>query len=197
MLPSLTTPSKTSSVQRINFIQQEGFTLSYRRMMMGVGAVAAFCLLLFGIQWLRITYTNRQSAKLDVEVKQLREERDRISKQVATIQGEMSARDFLANFFERTTPWTAIFKELAAVMPRSLWLTGVKSPERTDPSVPVSLQLSGRSEEAVSIARFLKALNASSFFDGVILNSSQQIDSGDTTGYLFAVDVSIKPQKGL
>lgn len=188
---------KDSSIQRINFLQQDRFVLTYRRMMMSFGAVAGFCLLLLGVQLLRIAYADRQLAKLDVEVKQLREERDRISKQISTLQGEMSARDYLANFFERTTPWTAVFKELMAVMPRSLWLTAVKASDRTGPEVPVGLQLSGRAEEAVSIARFLKALNASSFFRNVVLNSTQQIDSGNATGYLFGIDLSVASVKGL
>lgn len=189
--------SKDSSLQRINFLQQDRFVLTYRRMMMGVGAVAGFCLLLAGIQWARIAYADRQLAQLDVEVKKLREERDRISKQILTLQGEMSARDFLAGLFERTTPWTAVFKELTTVMPRSLWLTGIRSLDRTDLSVPVGLQLNGRSEEAVSIAKFLKTLNASSFFTNIVLNSSQQIDSGNGTGYLFVIDLSIAPGKGI
>lgn len=188
--------TKGPSIQRINFIQQDRFVLTHRRMVVSAGALAGVCLLLLGLQWARIAYADRRLAGLELEVRQLREERDRISKQISSLQGEMSARDFLSNLFERTPAWASVLKELRAVMPRSLWLTRVKASDRSDVTTPLGLQLNGRSEEAASIARFLKALNASAFFNDVVLNSSQQIDPANGVGYFFTVDLVVVPAQG-
>lgn len=187
---------KAHAIQRINFIQKEPFVLTYKRMLLFGGALIGLCLFLAGVQGVRLVYSQRQATQMTEEVKRLRDERDKLFKQSSNAKGELSARDALLNLFEGAPPWAAILKELTAVTPRSLWLTGLKSSPRADAASPLNLQLSGRSEEAASIARFLKSLNGSSFFKNVVLVSSRRETPTKGGGYSFSIDLTAAPAEG-
>ncbi len=187
---------KAHAIQRINFIQKDPFVLTYKRMLLFGGALIGLCLFLVGVQGVRLVYSQRQATQMTEEVKRLRDERDKLFKQSSNAEGELSARDALLNLFEGAPPWVAILKELTAVTPRSLWLMGLKSSPRADAASPLSLQLSGRSEEAASIARFLKSLNGSSFFKNVVLVSSRREAPTKGGGYSFSIDLTAASAEG-
>jgi len=184
------------SIQRINFIEREPFVLTYRRMLEIAGAVAACCLLLFGIQWARVRLADARMVRLESEIQTLREESDRLFRQMASSGGPQSAREALLTLFEKAPPWGALLKELTATAPRSVWLTSLKSkPNTAAPGMP-GLEIIGRSEEAGSVAQFLKSLTTSSFFQNVVLASSKRETASGAVVYSFVIDLSVASPEG-
>jgi len=183
-------------IQRINFIEREPFVLTYRRMLEIGGAAAAVCLFLFGMQFGRVHLAEARQERLEKEVQALREESDRIFKQMSASGGPQSAREALTSLFEKAPPWAALLKEMTAEAPRSVWLTGLKSKEGAGGAGMIGLQLSGHSEEAGSVAQFLKSLTASSFFQNVVLASSKHEMVSGSDVYSFVIDLSVSSSEG-
>ncbi len=184
------------SVQRINFIEREPFVLTYRRMLEGGGVLAAVFLILFGIQFLRVHFADKQLQQTEAEVQTLREESDRLFKQMAALGGAQSAKEVLSNLFEKTAPWATMLKELTATAPRSVWLVSLKSRPSPGSSGMPGLEMSGRSEEAGSVAQFLKSLTSSTFFQDVVLATSKHESMAGADVYSFIIDLSVASPEG-
>ncbi len=191
------TPALTSQppIQRINFVERAVFVLTYRKMLRIGGLWILFFLVLSASEWTRTIALAKISSHLEVEVNQLKAEREAIMKQVASASAvPQNPKESLMQIFDRTPPWSSLLKELSSKTPRGVWLTQIKTVEKSGPSLP-GLTLSGRAGEAGQLTQFLQSLSETTFFDSVVLTSSTKLKEG-TGDYEFEADLAIRSATG-
>lgn len=185
--------SGTHRIQRINFIDQERLDFSYRKLL-GIGLLlVAACGFLYGAQFLRIRLMDQRIVALSAEVVTLKTEQARIKKENAAVSDvPVTARSTLAALFQKSLGWSLILREFSRLTPSSLWLTSLKSYEKAEASAKKGILLGGFSKDMETLARFVKILSDSDFFEKVILTTSAQDKSSQEPRYQFAIDVAVK-----
>lgn len=184
-------------IQRVNFLEREIFFLTYRKMTVWGGCIAAVALLLYGSAFLQSTWVERRATKIFEEVSQLKVERDRVLSQVeekagAAGQGDKAVRES----FERSPRWSSLLREVSHRMPAGLWLISLKTYQREDASGGRGVLLSGESDDSRQISLFLKELDGSSFFEKTLLTESKQEKRGMARVYTYTIDSGVSSSKG-
>jgi Tfp pilus assembly protein PilN len=157
------------------------------------GAILGLLLFIYGVEWMRIFWLGRRFVSLTHEVSQLKEEREKVLKQVEWASGGASGSSALIGLFQESFSWSQTLQRLTFEAPPALWLTGIKSHDRTDVPSKKGLSLKGQTENAEEMTQFLKALDRSPSFDKVLLASSRKETGPRGTLYSFEMEVAVGP----
>ena len=202
------------SIQRINFLEKKPFALTYRNMTVIGGALVAFCLLLYGVQFTRSLRLDKRKQVLSMEVQTLNKEKELFMRAVASASGTAAlseTRTVLLGFLDHSISWPAVLRELSVQAPASLWLTTVTCNEKgavlaapvgnkenqppatatATASSRIDLAINGQAVQAVSIASFVKSLSTSPYFKNVNLTSIQQVKNPQGDVYQFVVELTV------
>ena len=190
--------AKRHLIQRINFVEKEPLTLTYRAMIMIVLMIMASGGVTYAVQKTRLTYLQKRVDVLDSELVSLKANRDRIMTEIAK-QGEKSnlskARMALVPVFEDSEEWSAILKEITGRIPHSMWLMDIHSINRTELLSKKGIQISGEAYQPEVVTFFVKALGASKFFQQIILTSLEQKVDKTKSSYHFSIEMGVTSKK--
>lgn len=179
-----------ASVRRINFIEREPFVITHGKMLLGAGAVVGFLLLIFALQTFRVVRADKAIVSLTAEVRQLKSEREKRIKETGEGE-EAGVRATLAAAFREVVPWSEVLERVTVTAPSSLWLSSIKSYDRTDLPSKKGLALKGLTEDAGAVTRFLKGLADSRQFERVVLTSSKKETGPRGVLYNFDIDLAV------
>lgn len=188
-----------SEVQRINFIEREPISFTYRRLILAVGTVFALAALAFGLLVARGAFLERKATRLAGEVAKLKADQERLLKKLeAETAGlpQEAGRSDVGRLLDAAVSWSTLMKELTSEFPPSLWLSSLKSYEKADLPSKHGILINGYAEEAASVTQFVKSLSHSPYFDHVILTSLKQETGSTGERYQFAIDLAVSPPKG-
>ncbi len=180
-----------TTVQRINFIEKEPLTITYRHLLLS-GVVILLCLgSFYGIQWLRIRLMEKKVSAIRLEVTALKVERQARIKRQGSLDPETqrTMRRTLIDQIESSPQWSQVMRELSARTPNGLWLTSLKTAAEKEGDAR-SVSLEGMADEANAIAQFVRELSQSPRFISVVLKNSQQ--EKDKKGVLFSFGIEMR-----
>lgn len=183
-------------IQRINFIEKDTLDFTYRRLL-AIGVVLlSLCLLFNGVQRFRIFLMEKKIPQLSEEVTALKEEQEKIRKATAARDTiPVSARAAIIQQFVNQPLWSSLLREMTSRTPSSLWLSSFKSYEKPDSPSKRGILLSGQSDQAGSVAHFLKALSDSPAFEKVVLTSLTLDKSPLGIRYQLAIDLDVSSRE--
>lgn len=158
-----------------------------------IGIMAAVAVLaLAGITWLHFATTaklSELSAEQEAAVRdsvrydQLRTQGDSLRAQVATISQKL---EVIQSIDAGRFIWPHIFDELSRALPPYVWLTAVRE-AASDAELP-RIRVEGRAGNLFTLGRFMRELEASPFFRGARLISSEQVTMEERTLYEFVLE---------
>jgi Tfp pilus assembly protein PilN len=90
----------------------------------------------------------------------------------------------------RKTYWVEMFKELTTLMPKEVWLTNLNS---TFSEHDKNLTLKGEAASQGKVAEFLSALEKSTYFNTIVMKTSEKQDEIRPDLYKFEFSVPITP----
>lgn len=158
------------------------------------GVLLGFLVLVGGVQVVRFVYAQKNLDRLTQEVTQLKTERERRLKQsMASTETLQNSRSELSRLFQELPPWSSILKELTYQAPHSLWLSSLKSYEKSSPEISRGIVLQGQANEVETATQFAKSLTRSTYFKRVQLTSLKRVESPGETGYEFELDLTMPP----
>ncbi|MBI4373739.1 MAG: PilN domain-containing protein [Deltaproteobacteria bacterium] len=181
-------------IQHVNFLESQVVLLSYRRMLQLAAGLAGFMVLLYGMAMLQSLYLERKTGRLTAEVNQLKLRQEKLFTEAVTEQS-LGGTQLVRQSFVRMPVWSRVLQQLVRLMPDGVWLTSLKSYEKSSLSSGRSLLLSGEAKEARDISRFLRELDLTSYFVNPILTDSKQEMRGSGRVYTFTIDLGISFQR--
>ncbi len=176
-------------LERINFLEREPIALSYRKMvwigvvLVGVGG------LFYGVQTLRGFSAAKKEAQLTAEVGKLKQEQERLLRELQGGAQDATARGILIQIFDDPLSWSTLMRELTLQIPNSLWLNSVKSYAKPDVSSERGVVLDGQAGRAEAVTQFVRSISDSPFFEKVILTSLEQGKKSPGENYQFSIDL--------
>lgn len=182
--------------QRINFIERKPFILTYRKMVLFGGGIFGMLILFYGVQAVRLVSVEKKIAKLTAEVMKLKQEKEKRLKalEASALAGSAAgAQAALVQYFDDPLIWSSFLNELTSQIPRSLWLTSLKSQEKKD--ARQGMVIEGRAEEASAVTALVKSLANSPYFEKVVLTSLKQEKGDRGLHYKFAIDFGLASQR--
>ncbi|HLE78007.1 MAG TPA: PilN domain-containing protein [bacterium] len=133
-------------------------------------------------------YLNARNARVQAEIEDLNTEIAVLAPQVAQVEdlerriNALRQREqVLKRLDETRVPWETVLSELAAVMPRDVWLT------RMGASADGSLTFTGNGLTYQAVARFMLNLDASPMFEAVDLSTTRKVKIGAREVATFSV----------
>ncbi len=183
----------TYPIQRINFVEKKLLVLTYRTLFATLGVVVGLGILLVGVTSIRLVLLSKEIQRAQNEVFLLKSEHERFLSQMATSSTEKEqAQNMLITIFNGSPPWSVMLKEITLHIPHSLWLTEIKSIEKSDAPSHRGFTLNGESYQAEAITSFVKSLASTSAFTQVVLQSLQQKTGPHGDSYQFSIEMAIK-----
>lgn len=186
----------TYPIQRINFVEKKLLALTYRTLLMSLGFVIVLGGLLMGVTTLRLVLVGKKVQKVQNEVSVLKSEHEKILSQLSTSSTEQEqAQSTLVRIFMESPAWSVVLKEITLHTPHALWLTEIKSIEKSESPSRRGLTLNGEAYQAATITSFVKSLASTPAFTQVVLRSLQQKISPHGESYQFSIEMAMKGTK--
>ncbi|MBI4211151.1 MAG: PilN domain-containing protein [Deltaproteobacteria bacterium] len=165
--------------RRINFLETEGFSLTYARL----GMCACLWLMLlagwFGSGWLRIYLVQRDIYTTKAQLTTLdREKEERLAHASTTVRRKMgqTAQEGLRAHFGKTFKWSDVFEDIGQRLPHQTWLTALQPQGAPTPEGTLKLHMQGKAKRMESIPMFVGELKKSSYFQKPEILGTQGAD---------------------
>ncbi len=179
--------------RRINLLPMElrpRLELPPEAITLGVCAFLLTAALTLGVSS-HLVYRSQQRA-----LASLQDDRRSVDSRIEALSVETSLREKAAARYSsiqevvsHKTYWVEIFKELTALMPRGVWLSGLASSLAEKDR---RLVLRGEAPSQEKVAEFFRALEASYYFNGVTMKASERQEDYDPSLYRFEFVIPIK-----
>lgn len=183
-------------IERINLIEKEAFQFSYKRIMQALVGVVGFCAIIYGFQFARVSYYQKQIQTLTDQQEALNSERATLVKATPTQITEGSNAE-LQKVFLDTPRWSDFMRDLSGRLPGTVWFTGIKAATArsdlpksgssapnpaTSGGAPAgsgknSLSLVGITSSMGDLTLFVAALQKSPFVSKATLTNSREEES--------------------
>lgn len=185
--------------ERVNFLEKGAFVLTYKKMMLIVGAWIVFCLVIFAIQsiyGLWVSEKLKNSKNILVQLNAKKEQTMALIEATKSPQIAPDAKE-LSEIYLGFPVWSEVVAAVSRHMPPEAWLSSISSAYFSERSMNRKIEINGTAKNTASIARFTEELNKDPMFLNIILNKSDRVQDADkkqgsSQGYSFVITGEVK-----
>ena len=160
-------------IQRINLIEREAFRVTYGTILKAFGVSFFICLVMYLIVALSAVQTATHIRLLTGDIERLKVEREKLMNRENSTQATGPLKDIVFQL-EKRPPWSQLLGNIAATLPANVWLASLKGFDKEEASSKKGIIFNGSAKTAQGVSALLANLEASPYFEKVVLTSSKE-----------------------
>ena len=160
-------------IQRINLIEREAFRVTYGSLLKAFGVSLFICLVMYAIVSLSAVQTSTHIRLLTADIERLKVEREKLMNRENSPQTAGPLKEIVFQL-EKRPPWSQLLGNIATTLPSNVWLVSLKGFDKEEANSKKGIIFNGSAKTAQGVASFLANVEASPYFEKVVLTSSKE-----------------------